>query len=75
VNIFPLRAMSARTVGIDLWNKTTFRPPTLPREAEDTVNGQNLTGIQNDAVNAPVKPNDILEWLTASTGSGRFLTI
>ena len=76
MNIFSrLRAMNARTEAIDLMNRTTFLPPTLPREAEDTVNGQNLTGIQNDAVNAPVRPNDILEWLTASTESGKSLMI
>lgn len=70
----PLRAMSARTGETRRSNRTMFLPPTLPREAVNTVNGPNRTGIQNDAENALVKQNDILEWLTASIKSGRSLT-
>jgi hypothetical protein len=66
VNIFfLLRAMSARTEEIRRSNRTMFLPPTLPREAVDTVNGPNRTGIQNGAENALVKQNDTLVWLTA----------
>ena len=75
MNIFLSRAMSARTEEIDLIFRTTFQPPTLPREAEGYVNGRNPTVTQNGAENALVKPKDTLVWLTASTESGRFLMI